>query len=232
MNRQSTQTLGILAIVVGLAGLALYAATFFPPAIASVQESGALAVLGVVLILLLIGGPILLGGLVFSFFSTSATPSQIAISVLYLAGFVITLLLARALNRSIKRWAIFSFIVPYIPPIILGVQAIRRAKVIRPTVRPTVQPRSQPAPAPAPARSSESAASTLFAQGQEFQWQGRYDEAIARYQQATRLEPNNAEIYKQMGICYIHMGWKDEAKACLDKAAQLDPKIAEEIKKK
>jgi tetratricopeptide (TPR) repeat protein len=73
-------------------------------------------------------------------------------------------------------------------------------------------------------------ASAFFQQGQEFQWQGRYDEAVARYQQVLRSEPNNAQAYEQMGICYIHMGWKDEAKACLEKAAQLDPKIAESIK--
>ena len=116
MNRQSTtQTLGILAIVAGLVGLVLYAVTFFPEAIGSTQESGALAVLAVVLILLVIGGPILLGGLVVSFFSTNATPAQIAIGLLYLAGFVLTLILARALDRSTRRWAIFSFIVPYFP---------------------------------------------------------------------------------------------------------------------
>ena len=156
--------------------------------------------------------------------------SRLAFSILPVRPYVNTGARIRSLDQAMGDLQLYC---PLLSPIILGIQAIRRAKVMRAPVRPPVQVRSQPASAPAagPSRSSESAATTLFNQGQEFQWQGRYGDAIARYQQATRLEPNNGEIYRQMAICYIHMGWKDEAKACLDKAAQLDPKIAAEIKK-
>jgi hypothetical protein len=224
MNQQSMKTLSILAIVAGIAGLAIYAVSFLPPAVASVAESGNLAVFAMVLFLLLVGGPVSLGSLVFSF--SNFNLSSLLFSLLFLAGFVLTLVLARSQKRTFKRWALFGFFVPFIPPIILGILSLRGTKVTRPAARPSFQPASAAAP-PAP---KESMASAFFQQGQEFQWQGRYDEAVARYQQVLRSEPNNAQAYEQMGICYIHMGWKDEAKACLEKAAQLDPKIAESIK--
>jgi hypothetical protein len=225
MNPQSTKTLSILAIVAGLSGLAIYAVSFLPPAVASVEESGTLAILAIVLLLLLVGGPVSLGSLVFSF--SNFKLASLLFSLLFLAGFIFVLVLARPQKHTLRRWALFAFFVPFIPPIILGIQNLRGKKAARPAIRPSYQP----APAAVPPAPSESLASIYFQQGQEFQWQGRYDEAIARYQQVLRSEPNNAQAYEQMGICYIHMGWKDDAKACLEKAAQLDPKIAEAIKK-
>ncbi len=98
----------------------------------------------------------------------------------------------------------------------------------------TVQPAAvEPAPTPQaePRQEEPSAADRVesnpyFQQGQTLQWQGRYAEAIRMYQQALRQEPNSGLIYQQMGICYIHLGFKAEAKECLDKAAQLDPQFA------
>ncbi len=74
-------------------------------------------------------------------------------------------------------------------------------------------------------------ANPSFEEGQKLQWQGRYAEALRYYEQALKAEPNSGTIYHQMAICWTHMGFGDQARACLEKAAQLDPEIAKSLER-
>jgi GlpG protein len=57
---------------------------------------------------------------------------------------------------------------------------------------------------------------------------GRYDEAVARYTEAIRLEPDNAWAYEGRSIVYQSMKEPSKAEADMKKAIELDPSLKEQ----
>ena len=58
---------------------------------------------------------------------------------------------------------------------------------------------------------------------------GNYVQAIESYNNATYIDQNNFENYKQLGDAYSSQGSYDEAASAYEKALQLDPGNAEVI---
>src|SRR6266567_832425 len=54
----------------------------------------------------------------------------------------------------------------------------------------------------------------------------RYEEALAAYEQAIRLDSNNAYAYNNKGIVLLHLNDNEEALTALEQAIRLDPKNA------
>lgn len=54
-----------------------------------------------------------------------------------------------------------------------------------------------------------------------------YDEAIAAYQNAIRIDPNFADAHCNLGTVYYNQGRRKEARACYERATQLDPEHVE-----
>jgi len=52
----------------------------------------------------------------------------------------------------------------------------------------------------------------------------RYDEAIRIYSQALKLEPRNARLWNNKGLCFTNLYLHTEAISCYDKALSVDPK--------
>jgi tetratricopeptide (TPR) repeat protein len=72
-----------------------------------------------------------------------------------------------------------------------------------------------------------------FQMGQTYHFQGNYDMAINFYKRALAEEPDNALVWWEMGMSYVHIGGMGaEAKACWEKAASMDTYIAEMYEKK
>ncbi len=61
--------------------------------------------------------------------------------------------------------------------------------------------------------------------GDELFTSGRYDEAIAQYQMAISLEPQNAEAYARLGEAYLQLGNCDQAIPEFQQALALDPDL-------
>jgi Flp pilus assembly protein TadD len=53
--------------------------------------------------------------------------------------------------------------------------------------------------------------------------QGRFDEALKHYTEASLLDPQNAVVQNAMGVCLMHLDRLDDAAAALRKASELDP---------
>jgi tetratricopeptide (TPR) repeat protein len=53
---------------------------------------------------------------------------------------------------------------------------------------------------------------------------GRYDQAIAHYDEAIRLDPRFARAYHGRGVAYLHKGQYDKAVASLSEAIRLEPR--------
>ena len=60
-------------------------------------------------------------------------------------------------------------------------------------------------------------------QGKIDEKQGRLDEAIASFQQAALINPNESDAYFEMGVIYQQKNDTARAKAAYDKAIQLSP---------
>jgi len=93
-------------------------------------------------------------------------------------------------------------------------------------VTPTVE---QPSPPP-PKQSAKVAvnrwgAETFYNWGVESVAKKEYEEAIAYFTQAIRLNPNYVEAYKYRGFVCSQLGYEYRATADLNKAAQLEGKI-------
>ncbi len=71
-----------------------------------------------------------------------------------------------------------------------------------------------------------SPAKTYIDAGNTLKEQGRLDEAIANYQQALKIEPNNALAYSQIGEIYVMQGKMAEAIAACQNAIKLQPNLA------
>jgi tetratricopeptide (TPR) repeat protein len=66
-----------------------------------------------------------------------------------------------------------------------------------------------------------------LARGKDLYREKKYDEAIAEYDEAIRLDPKNAEAYLQRGIAYSGKGDEDRAFAEYNLAIQINPNYAE-----
>jgi len=55
---------------------------------------------------------------------------------------------------------------------------------------------------------------------------GRWQEAIAEYDEAIRLNPQYAEAYNDRGIAYCNLGEHQRAIEDLNEAIRLDPQLA------
>jgi nitrous oxidase accessory protein NosD len=70
-------------------------------------------------------------------------------------------------------------------------------------------------------------AGTLIDRGDELMKRSKWGEALAVYQQATEIAPNNAKAFNALGWAYNAMGRHGEAFAPLVKAIQLNSQLAE-----
>ena len=86
---------------------------------------------------------------------------------------------------------------------------------------------SVPGVGTAPARSPTAAASAneYVAAGDVLFNDGRYEEAIAQYQMALSVEPQNAEIYSRLGQAYVQLESCDRAVPEFQQALALDPEL-------
>jgi outer membrane protein OmpA-like peptidoglycan-associated protein/tetratricopeptide (TPR) repeat protein len=57
--------------------------------------------------------------------------------------------------------------------------------------------------------------------------EGRYEEALHKYQRAANAYPDNSEISRKIGSCFAQMGEYDQAKRYLRKSIELDPENRE-----
>jgi Flp pilus assembly protein TadD len=60
-----------------------------------------------------------------------------------------------------------------------------------------------------------------FRQGVSLARKGQWKEALAAYKESLRLDPNNAQIYMNLGFVYYELGYDREAQQTLNKAAKL-----------
>jgi len=61
---------------------------------------------------------------------------------------------------------------------------------------------------------------------QAFSWleKGEWGKALQGFQKVVAMNPKHTQSHGNIGICYAHLGRKQEALAALDKAIELDPK--------
>jgi hypothetical protein len=88
---------------------------------------------------------------------------------------------------------------------------------VPPTDTPAPAP---PAPTPTPVAS---AAEEHFEKGFEYFQQEKWDEAIAEFQEAVRLDPDFALAYMALGYSYVNKGEFEQAIEALEKYLQLEP---------
>lgn len=69
-------------------------------------------------------------------------------------------------------------------------------------------------------------AKSHFARGTVLVEEGRYEEAIAEYEEAIHLKPDYSLAYNDLGTAQYDMGKLTDAKAMFDKAVQFDPNLA------
>ena len=82
-------------------------------------------------------------------------------------------------------------------------------------------------PTPTPAATPAPSASEHIDQGIEYAEQGRLDEAIAEFQKAIELKPDDPDAHRNLGTVYGEQGKEEEAAAAYEKAIELDPDFGE-----
>lgn len=83
--------------------------------------------------------------------------------------------------------------------------------------KPTPTPITLFTPAPKPD------AQSYFVAGLSFAEQGRYQEAVAEYSEAIRLDPGNALAYNNRGLAYVRLGQYQRAIEDYAEAVRVDP---------
>jgi len=97
--------------------------------------------------------------------------------------------------------------------------------VRRPT--PITLPTPTPMASPTPIATPTPSASDHMDLGIEYYKQGQLDKAIAEFQAAIELEPDNPEAHRNLGTAYVEQGKDEEAAAAYEKAIELDPDFGE-----
>jgi Tfp pilus assembly protein PilF len=64
---------------------------------------------------------------------------------------------------------------------------------------------------------------TLQNEGSGFFQQGRYQEALERFQKAESIQPGNATVHNMIGLCYMRLDQLDQALASFGMALTLAP---------
>lgn len=83
-----------------------------------------------------------------------------------------------------------------------------------------------PQPTGAAAEAADHPAEPHRVQGTAFFKQGQHEQAAAEFQQAIRLDPNDAKTYNNLGNVYLKMGRLEEAHAAFERSVRLDPNQA------
>jgi len=73
---------------------------------------------------------------------------------------------------------------------------------------------------------------TFFFLGEAYRDNQRLDRAIPAYRDATRLAPEFAQAWFELGAASARMGDQGEAKTALDTLQKLDPGLAAELRKR
>ncbi len=68
---------------------------------------------------------------------------------------------------------------------------------------------------------------TLMRQGSAMLQQARYPDALAKFQEASRLQPGNATTHNMIGLCYLKMEQYDKAVAAFSQALDLVPSFTD-----
>jgi Flp pilus assembly protein TadD len=82
-----------------------------------------------------------------------------------------------------------------------------------------------PAPSAPGARGTDSTA--LFKEGNALFQKGDVAAALAKYQEAARLNPSDAKTQRQIGYCYNRLGQHERAEPYLRKYLELAPNAAD-----
>lgn len=69
-------------------------------------------------------------------------------------------------------------------------------------------------------------ADDYFREAEKYYSQGNYDQAIANYNKAIQINPNDAKVYVNRGVAYASRCNYDQAIADFDKALQIDSNFA------
>ncbi len=70
-------------------------------------------------------------------------------------------------------------------------------------------------------------AALFFYRGNAYADLGQYEQAIADYNQAIQINPQDAEAYNNRGIAYADLGQYEQATADYNQALQINPQLAE-----
>jgi cytochrome c-type biogenesis protein CcmH/NrfG len=73
---------------------------------------------------------------------------------------------------------------------------------------------------------------TFFFLGEAYRDAQRLDRAIPAYREATRLAPEFAQGWFELGVACVRTGEKEEAAAAEENLKKLDPALAAELKKR
>ncbi len=68
---------------------------------------------------------------------------------------------------------------------------------------------------------------TLMRQGSLALQQGRYDTALELFEEARRLQPDNATVYNMIGLCHLNSGRLDKALEAFGRALELIPSFSD-----
>jgi tetratricopeptide (TPR) repeat protein len=96
--------------------------------------------------------------------------------------------------------------------------ACSSASAEQPPAAPKKKAKKQPTPIADPLQSL-----TLMRQGLVLMQQGRYTDALERFDQADKIAPGNATNYNMMGLCHLRMRDFDQALVQFNHALELIP---------
>ncbi|HEY6721047.1 MAG TPA: tetratricopeptide repeat protein [Burkholderiales bacterium] len=73
---------------------------------------------------------------------------------------------------------------------------------------------------------------TFFFLGEAYRDSNRLDLAIPAYREASRLEPEHAQGWFELGVAYVRTGQREEIGRVVERLQKLDPALAKELKKR